>query len=350
MIYLLYQSQKMLVLIHKLLEDDSKMRGTNQKLKLLYLKEIFEEETDNEHTISMPRIIEELKKKGVAAERKSIYDDIRLLQDEYGLPIEHEEGARTYRLAEHLFEFSELKLIIDTIASSKTLTEKKSQQLIDKLKTLCSRPQRDTLWSQIIVTDRAKTQNNEVHYNIDILNTAIALQRKVDFQYFYYDVNKKRIFSFGGRHYHVTPYAMIYTDNNYYLLAIGKWGERKHFRVDRMTNVQVSRADASFDRKRAKIDLSEYTKYTFSMYDGKLETVKMRFENNLASMVLDRFGHDTLLMKEDDEHFTVTTPIYVSDQFIGWMFGLGEKAEILEPESVRKKMRKRLEEMNNMYK
>ena len=127
MIYLLYQSQKMLLLIHKLLEDDPKMRGTNQKLKLLYLKEIFEEETDNEHTISMPRIIEELKKKGVAAERKSIYDDIRLLQDEYGLPIEHEEGARTYRLAEHLFEFSELKLIIDTIASSKTLTEKKSQ-------------------------------------------------------------------------------------------------------------------------------------------------------------------------------------------------------------------------------
>ena len=160
-------------------------KSANQKLKLLYLMDILLERTDEAHGITMQEILDALKVQGVTAERKSIYDDIRLLQDEYGLPIEHEEGARTYRLAEHLFEFSELKLIIDTIASSKTLTEKKSQQLIDKLKTLCSRPQRDTLWSQIIVTDRAKTQNNEVHYNIDILNTAIALQRKVDFQYFY---------------------------------------------------------------------------------------------------------------------------------------------------------------------
>ena len=201
----------------------------------------------------------------------------------------------------------------------------------------------------VYITDRAKTQNNEVHYNIDVLNTAIAKERKVDFQYYYYDVNKKKVFSFGGRHYHVTPYAMIYTDNNYYLLAIGKWGEKKHFRVDRMTNVQVSRADASFDRNKAQIDLSEYTKYTFSMYGDKLETVKMRFENNLASMVLDRFGHETILLKDGNEHFNIIAPIAVSDQFIGWMVGLGKKAEILEPESVRKKMKKRLNEMNDMY-
>jgi len=116
-----------------------------------------------------------------------------------------------------------------------------------------------------------------------------------------------------------------------------------------MTNVQVSRADASFDRKKAQIDLSEYTKYTFSMYGGKLETVKMRFENDLASMVLDRFGHETILLKDGDEHFNIITPIAISDQFIGWMVGLGKKAEILEPESVRKKMKKRLKEMNNMY-
>ena len=330
-------------------EKKLKFRGTSQKLKILLLKDVFEEETDNEHSIDMPKIIEELEKRGIAAERKSIYDDIRVLQDEYDFPIEHEEGGRKYRLAEHLFEFSELKLIIDCIASSKTLTEKKSQQLIDKLKKLCSRPQRDTLCNQIIVTGRAKTQNNEVHYNIDILNEALAKQRKIDFQYFYYDVNKKRIFSFGGRRYHIAPYAMIYTDKNYYLLGIGKWGEKRHFRVDRMTNIRLSQASAYYDRRNAKIDLSEYTKYTFNMYGGKLETVKIRFENGLASMVLDRFGHDTLLLKEGTEHFTVTTPIAVSDQFIGWMVGLGKKAEILEPESVRKKMKKRLKEMNNMY-
>ena len=110
------------------------MHGTKQKLKLLYLKEIFEEETDNEHSIGMPEIIELLNRKGIPAERKSVYDDIRLLQDEYQLPIEHEPGQRTYRLADHDFVFSELKLIIDAVASCKTLTEKKSLQLIEKLK------------------------------------------------------------------------------------------------------------------------------------------------------------------------------------------------------------------------
>lgn len=182
-----------------------KVSASTQKLKILYLKEIFEEETDYEHSIKMKDIIDKLKAKGVNAERKSVVDDMAVLRYEYGLPIDHEEGERNYRLAEHMFEFSELKLIIDCVASSKTLTEKKSQQLIEKLKKLCSRPQRETLQGQIIVTDRAKTQNNEVHYNIDMLNAAIAQKKKVDFKYFYYDVNKKKVFSFGGRSYH--PYS-----------------------------------------------------------------------------------------------------------------------------------------------
>ena len=327
------------------------MRGTTQKLKLLYLKEIFEEETDNEHAISMPTIVEELNKRGVPAERKSVYDDIRLLQDEYGLSIAHEDGGRTYRLEEHDFEFSELKLIIDAVSSCKTLSEKKSLQLIDKLKNLCSKHERATLHRQIIVTDRAKTQNPQVHFNINTLNMAISQQRTVLFKYFYYDVNKRKKYSYGGRSYFMYPYALIYVDNNYYLLAFDTHGRRRHFRVDRMEEVRIHTWGFSRERYDAKVDLEHYTKYTFSMYGkGDIVRVTMRFDNNLVSMVLDRFGHDIMLVKDGDSHFTVTEPIAVSPQFFAWIFGLGDKAEIVGPVEVRDQMRKMMEKMMRRYK
>ena len=326
------------------------MRGTTQKLKLLYLKEIFEEETDNEHAISMPRIVEELEKRGVPAERKSIYDDIRLLQDEYGLAIAHEDGGRTYRLEEHDFEFSELKLIIDAVSSCKTLSEKKSLQLIDKLKKLCSKHERATLYRQIIVTDRAKAQNPQVHININALNNAISMQRWVDFKYFYYDVNKKKKYSYGGRCYRMMPYALIYVDNNYYLLAFDRYDRKRHFRVDRMEQVEVLKHGFSLERNSAKVDLETYTKYTFSMYGkGDVVRVRMRFDNDLVSMVLDRFGHDVMLVKDGEEHFVITEPIAVSPQFFAWIFGLGEKAEIVSPVEVREQMRKSMEKILQQY-
>lgn len=325
------------------------MRGTNQKLKALYLKDILEEETDMEHGISMPRIYELLAQKGVAAERRSIYDDLRLLETEYGLPIEHEPGGRTYRLADHYFEFADLKLIIDCISSSKTLTESKSQHLIDKLKMLCSKRERETLFNQIIVTDRAKTQNKEVQYSIDTINKAIANKYWLHFQYFYYNVDKKKVFSFGGRSYHVAPYAMIYVDNNYYLIAFDKHGNKKHYRIDRMTNVSIHYARYNVEYYKSKVDMANYTKYTFSMHGGEIENVTMRFERSLVSMVLDRFGHDTILLKDGVMHFKITQPIAVSGQFFGWMLSFGEKAEIIAPANVRDDMRQHLENALKQY-
>ncbi len=298
----------------------------------------------------MPKIIELLEKRGVPAERKSIYDDIRLLRDEYGLPIEHEEGKRTYRLEDHDFELSELKLVIDAVSSCKTLSEQKSLQLIDKLKKLCSKHERTTMARQIIVTDRAKTQNRQVHLNIDTLNNAIAQQRLVDFKYFYYNVDKKKVYSYGGRTYRMMPYALIYADNNYYLLAFSTKGKKRHFRVERMENVQKLSHGFSVERFTARVDMENYTKYTFSMYgDGEVLPVTMRFDNNLVSMVLDRFGHDAMLLKDGDSHFTLTQPIAVSPQFFAWIFGLGEMAEIVEPESVRGQMQKMMECVLSIY-
>ncbi len=326
------------------------MRGTRQKLKALYLKEILEEETDENHSINMEGILTALEINGIPAERRSIYDDIRLLTDEYGLPIAHEENGRTYRLEEHMFHFSELKLIIDAVSSCKTLTERRSQELINKLKRLCSKHERATLWGQVIVSDRAKTQNQEVHANIEMLNLALAQQRLVKFQYYYYGIDKKKVYSFGGQYYKMTPVSLVYADNNYYLLCLDKHNQRRHFRVDRMTNVALMKMHFDRNRVSAKVELEHYTKYTFSMYGGgDVIPVTMRFDKKLVSMVLDRFGQDTVLMKDGDNHFTITHSIAVSPQFYAWLFALGDKAEIVSPVSVREEMADMLKNLYTHY-
>ena len=322
-----------------------------QRLKILYLKDILEEETDENHHILMPKIVELLRKKGVVAERKSVYQDIRILKEHYELPIEHERGKRTYRLWERDFEFAELKLIIDAVASSKTLSEEKSIYLIDKLKKLCSRHQRETLFGQIIVTNRAKTQNQEVHDNIEILNEAIAKRKWVIFKYFYYNVKKKKVYSKRGKSYFVQPYALIYSDNNYYLLAFDTRYKKQHFRIDRMSDVNIHTWNYEVSRLDPKVDIENYTKYTFSMYgNGELMPVQMRFHNSLVSVVIDRFGYETPLSEDGDEHFTITQPIAVSPQFFAWMVGLGESAEIIEPVDVRRQMVKHLQKMLEVHK
>ena len=243
-----------------------------------------------------------------------------------------------------------MKLIIDAVASCKTLTEKKSLELIEKLKGLCSKHERATLHRQIIVTDRAKTQNTQVHANINTLNNAISLQRWVMFKYYYYGVDKRKIYSFGGRPYTLKPYALIYVDNNYYLLAFDKYGRRRHYRVDRMEQVTVCSRSFAMYKNPMKVDIENYTKYTFSMYgDGNVVPVTMRFDNSLVSMVLDRFGYDTTLFKDGETHFTLTQPIAVSPQFFAWIFGLGEKAEIVAPLEVRKQMKKTMEQICALY-
>lgn len=101
-------------------------RTENQKLKLLYLKELFERQSDEEHLLSMQDILDALAAQGIRAERKSVYDDILCLQ-QFGMDIVTVKGRNGgYFLASRTFELPELKLLVDAVQSSKFLSERKS--------------------------------------------------------------------------------------------------------------------------------------------------------------------------------------------------------------------------------
>ena len=332
-------------------------RSEGQKLKLLYLKQIFEEYSDENHGLTMEQILLHLKNNGVSAERKSIYSDIFTLTEDYGMDIELEKSSKppVYKLMSRDFELPELKMLVDSIASSKFLSEAKARMLIDKIKKLCSHYNADSLSRQVTLTNRAKNMNNSIHYNVDAVHQAIAANAQIKFRYFDYDCRKERYYFKKGECFVVSPWRMLYTDDCYYLLAYDADAAIfKHFRVDRMEKVEQAKAKGKkIDRLGAeafaKLDMSTYTTYTFSMFGGEIEHVTMVFQNRLMNVVIDKFGRDVVVLKEDDRHFRITVPVAVSNQFFGWVFGLGNTVKIVAPESVKDAYKKLLKSIQEKY-
>lgn len=322
-------------------------RGENQKLKLLYLKQFFEEKTDEDHPATMPEILAFLHARGVEAERKSIYTDLDALSD-FGMDVRKDERGKSYQWFDREFELPEVKLIIDSVASSKFLSEKKSDALIKKLGTLCSEHQRKELRRQVRVMGRAKSMNNSVLINVDQLHAAIAADTTVRFKYFHYNLKMERVYSHKGEAYEVSPWALLYDNDNYYLYAFVD-GEFRNYRVDRMASVEQGTNERQGKEAFEKKDMPAFSKSTFGMFNGQEERVEMVFHNRMMDVVIDKFGKEVWLEKVDEWHFKISVPVAVSPQFFAWVFGLGNYVTITGPEHVKQQMKEMLEEVHKRY-
>ncbi|MBQ7121520.1 MAG: WYL domain-containing protein [Clostridia bacterium] len=325
-------------------------KSANQKLKLLYLLRFLMQNSDEEHPVSTAQIIEELAKNNISAERKSIYDDIESLRL-FGFDIIQLKGKNGgYYIGERDFELPELKLLVDSVQSSKFITQDKTYKLIKKIEGLASVYDGQLLQRQVFVTNRVKSMNESIYYAVDVISDAITQNRKICYQYFEYTVTKERRFRHDGAFYEVSPFALIWDDENYYLLAWDSAAEKmKHYRVDKMYKVSMTDNEREGNEEFEKVDMSSYTKTVFGMFGGKEQKVKLRFSNHLVGAVLDRFGRDSIIIKDGDEHFTVTVSVVVSQHFLAWVFGFGADAEILSPEEVRTEMKKQAASVSEKY-
>ena len=324
-------------------------KGNNQKCKLLYLIKVMESLTDDEHSLTMSEIISELEKHEITAERKSIYSDLETMR-ELGYDVIGDDSGRyyAYLLGERTFELAELKLLVDSVSASKFITDKKSKSLIKKLESLTSVYNAKKLDRQVVVSDRVKTMNESIYINVDIIHSAIAENCQIRFRYFNYTPKKEIEYKRDGEFYYVSPWALIWSDDNYYLVAYDSSDEIiKHFRVDKMNKMSLVDAKREGGSEFKKTDVSEYSGSIFGMYQGKIERVRMEFDNELAGVVIDKFGKDVNIVKTGAKKFVVSENIRVSNQFFGWIFGLGRGAKIIAPASVvnamNEEMKKRLE-------
>ena len=255
-----------------------------------------------------------------------------------------------YYIASRDFELPELKLLVDSVQSSKFITHKKTLALIKKIESLASIYDAQLLQRQVYVRNRVKSMNESVYYNVDEISNAINADRRIRFRYFELDVNKQRRFRHNGAVYEISPFALMWDDENYYMLGYdAAAGKMKHYRVDKMVGIETTGQERQGKDCFAGIDMSAYSKQVFGMFTGSGQTVKLRFENPLVGAVIDRFGKEVMLIPDGDEHFTVSVDVAVSPQFYAWLFGFGTAVEILSPESARRELSERAKAVAVLY-
>ena len=298
-------------------------KSSNQKTKLLHLYQLLLRQTDEDHPITVAQMIEALEQYGIKAERKSIYDDMEALRT-FGLDVQSRKGKNPgWFVGARDFELPELKLLMDAVQSSRFITQKKSDTLIRKLEGLASVHQARQLQRQVYVSGRSKVMNESIYYNVDKLHTAISGQRAITFQYFDYDIHRKKVYRRDGKRYTVSPYGLIWNSENYYLVAYDHLHrEMRHYRVDKMAEILVTSLPRQGQAQYPNFQLAQYGQKHFGMYSGQEMTVRLRGRRNMAGVVWDRFGQDVILVPDGEEHFTVTLPVVLSPQFFGWLFGL----------------------------
>lgn len=321
-------------------------KSSGQKLKLFYIAKMLEENTDENHPMSTAEIIERLAANDIRSERKSIYDDIeKLCEFGYDIIQVHSRLGGGYYMACREFELAELKLLVDAVQSSRFITTKKSRELIKKLERKAGKYDAGKLQRQVYVAGRVKTENESIYYSIDNIHRAIQENRQIEFTYLDWNLKKELTPREKGRRC-VSPWALIWREENYYLAAYdGIDGIIKHYRVDKMGNVEVLSRQREGVEQFERVDIAAYTNRIFGMYGGDEQSVTLRFPKRLIGVVLDRFGKEADIRSVGEDFFYVRAKIAVSGQFFGWLAGIGSEAEIVKPSSVKEKYCEWLEEI-----
>lgn len=326
-------------------------KGDNQKLKMLYILKLFSEETDDEHSLTMPEIIKKLEAYGVNADRKTLYKDFDELK-KFGIDLIAERDGKgfKYYLGSREFELPELKLLVDSVQSAKFITDRKTNQLIKKLESSVSKYQASQLHRQVITSGRIKTMNESIYYNVDTLNEAISNNKQISFNYYDWNIKKEMELRYGGRVYKASPWALVCNDEKYYLIAHDPSRNKiTHYRVDKMMKICVLKDAREGQDEFRNFNIAKYENSLFGMYGGDETKVTLEAENGMVGVLIDRFGKDIIIVPKDDDHFQTVVNVSVSNHFLGWIISLDGRVQVVGPDSVVKQMQELVEKLQEQY-
>ena len=326
-------------------------QSEKQRSKLLYLLKILFEETDDNHSLTLKEISAKLNAYDISADRKTLYSDFETLRSFNIDIISVKEGRDTYyHIGNRRFELPELKLLVDSVQSAKFLSARKSSELINKIESLGSRYDAKHLQRQVWISGRIKTMNESIYYNVDILHEAINSNKQVKFHYYQWNTEKKMELRKSGAWYIVSPWGLMWDDENYYLVAFDADENMiKHYRVDKMIHLQALDVDRLGRKEFKEFDLPKYTKSLFGMFSGEPTSVTLEGKNDLIGVVIDRFGKDIPIQRKNDEFFLAHVNVAVSRQFFAWVFAIGNGLKIVAPECVVEQMRKEVAWLQQHY-
>lgn len=325
----------------------------NSKLKLLFLIDILKNHTDEFHVLNGNELCDMIRKRGISCERKTLYKDIKLLCQN-GFDIIHADAPKKgYFMASRDFELAEVRLLIDAVLAADFITAKKTQQLIEKMRTLTSDEEFKNLKHQLSLTNRIKCDNEEIYYNIDCLNRAIENNKQVYFKYIRHKIDEKRIVS-DEKDFIVNPYALIWSNDHYYLVCNNpKYTNLMHARLDRMRKTEILETDVqSFERVsqyKEKFDVSDYANKMFNMFSGEMQTIVLICDNSILEDIYDRFGEDATIRIEDSTKFMLTASAAVSEGLCSWIMQYSNKIFVRSPEILKNMICRKAEDIACMY-
>lgn len=329
-------------------------RSSGQGVKLLYVRDYLRANTNKDHAKNAGAICKFLASKGIDAKPKTIYNDIVRLKYDFDEPIEYSAKNRGYYITKPLFEPYELRLIVDSIQSSKFITQSEAQSITAKIKGFADVYTKDSLNRTAYVANRVRSRNEGVVKDADKIHLAISNNMKIGFKYFHYHPNKQnpKRYSKKGELYIVSPWAFHWDNGNYYLYAYVSEKEGfRSFRVDRMeaiTNPIPEEREGSQEYKSEHLTHREAK--VFQMFHGDKYNVRIRFINRFADAVIDQFGKDVIMIPDGDKHFIINPLIETSPPFYAWISTFGRGAKILSPQPIIEEMKDFIKSVADMYK
>lgn len=361
---------------------DGSGRKEHQRMKHFLVYMYLLKYTDEANAATGEVIADDLKKKwGINAERRSIYKDIRelniafimvdkgcsfakaekLLDENEKLETIKYSHPHGYYVARRPISPKNARLLAECIYNARFIPEEKERQLIKQICTFLSEAHRDKIDNKVFNIDRLATNNADTIKNLDEINKALRKVkingknccRQIQFNYLKYTIQdlEQPIERKHGEKYIVSPYEVLISEGNYYLIGLNEKQKLTTYRIDRMKNVGVLNVPREQTEECKNLDKKDYLKRVISMYSGKRQSVEIRFINPLLDTVIDRFGTSagTTYSKVDENHFLIRTSIEVSDQFFAWICGFGKKAKITYPESVVTAFKDFLDKIQSIY-
>ena len=311
------------------------------KPKILYILKILSERTDEAHPLTTNQLIAILQNEyGISAHRTTIPKDMAVLRN-FGIDVITIHSTQCkYFIGNRRFELPEIKLLIDAVESSKFITNRKTEELVNKIYTLTSEGNSKKLKRNNYMAGFVKPDNEQIYYIVDAINDAINDKKKISFMYYDYTAYKEKVLRHDGEVYVISPYHLVWKGDYYYVVGYSDKRESViSFRVDRIATVpEVLEEDADAAPEDFKLD--EFVKTAFNMYCGETCVVDLRCDNKLMKTMIDRFGENVKTYPYDSESFHIITEVEVSQTFLGWVFGFDGDVRILGPESVKEQYRK----------
>ena len=316
----------------------------SQKASILYILKALKQYANEDNPLNANQLLEKLEQNNIYIERKAVYRDIQTLIDVgYDIQKLHQNNIRGYYLNDDTFEIAELRLLIDAINASKFISEKKTKVLVQKLTSLTNIYNASEL-NRNISYSHTKSNNEVILYNVDKINTSINEKKQIVFKYYDLDINKQK--KYRKKSYETIPYYLLWDQDKYYCIGYStKHQNFTHYRVDKMEKIMASNVEHEY----LPLDLNEYSRQLFGMYQGDKVHASLRFPLFLTSLVYDQFSTDVFITDVTKTHFTIIVDINVSPVFFGWLFQLRTQVEIIGPTELKLQYQKHCQEINELY-